>query len=202
MRFELGRHAATCCGRVFEEFSIEQGASRVDLAVVSDILEAFELKSDLDNFGRLHNQIHAYNRVFDKITIVTGTLFSAATLELVPPWWGVSVMSRQSNGSMKLEILRAPRTNAAQQPHSMAMFLWREEAARALEAETGKPIPARSTRSQLHDQLASKLNIAALRAEVVRSLLTRDEVTKPSRSVPNGGLLHPDASYLDFHCLT
>ena len=58
--------------RMFEEFGVERGAARIDLAVVARQLEAYELKSDLDTFSRMHNQIHAYNRVFDRLWLEIG----------------------------------------------------------------------------------------------------------------------------------
>src|SRR5258708_893703 len=80
--------------RVFQELQIEHGAARVDLALVSDRLEAFELKSDLDTLGRLHNQIHAYNRFFDRITLVTGPVFSEVARSILPGWWGIATVHR------------------------------------------------------------------------------------------------------------
>src|SRR5262245_4832611 len=74
--------------RLFEEFSVERGAARIDIAVVTDDFEAFEIKSDLDNFSRMYSQIHIYNRVFGRIWIVTGPLLADQAAQIVPRWWG------------------------------------------------------------------------------------------------------------------
>lgn len=201
VRAELSSHVAASGGRLYEELAIEQGAARVDLAVVSDLLEAFELKSDLDDFGRLHNQIHAYNRVFDRITIVTGPKCSDAAVELMPKWWGVSVARRATDGRLVTQVLRSASVNTRQDPHSVAMLLWRDEAIEALESETGEVMHKRATRRQLHDRLATALSFAALRTYVTSRLLARDSTTKRPRSVPNDGLSHHDANCSGFHYL-
>lgn len=201
VRAELSLQAAASGGRLYEELSIEQGAARVDLAVVSDLLEAYELKSDLDDFGRLHNQIHAYNRVFDRITLITGPIFARAALELMPPWWGVSVVRRSGNGSLETQVIRVPLVNTGQDPYSVAMFLWREEAIETLETETGLAVPKYATRSQLHERLATTLSFSSLRSRVTRRLLTRGIAIKQMPSIPDGGLSRPDANCSGFHCL-
>ena len=62
--------------KIIEELRIENGAARIDLAVISDRICRYEIKSDFDNAIRLVNQIHSYNRVFENIWIVTGATSS------------------------------------------------------------------------------------------------------------------------------
>jgi len=189
-------------GRLYEELSIEQGACRIDLAIVSDRLEAYEIKSDLDNFSRLHKQIHAYNRVFDRITLVTGPRYADVAQTLMPSWWGISVVNRKPDGSLALQELRVARDNHAQEALSVAMSLWKDEAASILAVHTGSPPSRRATRSQLQQKLASILCIDALRAFVAQRLLERKTVTKPMPSGQGGGWSHLDASCSGFHYLT
>ena len=188
--------------RVVEELSIEQGSARVDLAVIGDTLEAYEIKSDLDDFGRLHNQIHAYNRVFDRITIVTGPQYVPAALELMPSWWGVIEAHRQDDGSLEFVARREAVPNLAQDARSVAMFLWRDEAIEVLESQTGASTPKRATRTQLHSWLAQSLSLAQLRRSVTRRLLDRVGTTRLRPSRPDDGLSHLDASCSGFHYLT
>ncbi len=188
--------------RLFEELAIEQGSARVDLAVVGSKIEAYEIKSDFDSFSRLHNQIHAYNRVFDRITIVTGTVYTAAALELMPSWWGVWSVIHRTNESLELNVVRSALDNPNQSLRSMAMFLWRDEAFAILKAETGTAPPKRSTKRELHDWLSNELSLDALRGWVTHHLLNRNLATRQTRSTPSGGWSHHDASYSDFHCLT
>jgi hypothetical protein len=149
----------------------------------------------------LHNQIHAYNRVFDRITIVTGPMFSDAAVELTPKWWGVSVARRTTDGRLETQVLRSASVNTRQDPHSVAMLLWRDEAIEALASETGEAIHRRATRRQLHDRLASVLSFSTLRSYVTSRLIARDRTTKRPQSAPNDGLLHHDANCSGFHSL-
>lgn len=192
-------------GRVYEEMVIEQGAARVDLVLVKAArLEAFEIKSDLDDFGRLHNQIHAYNRLFDRITMVCGPALAGAALEVLPPWWGVMVFSPDSTNKLAAKTLRAAGKNPLQERRSLAMLLWREEAHEVLVKHTGQPAAKRSTRRQLQDALAQSTDLSTLRRWVIQGLLQRTEnvSTTPAASRPDGGSLHRGASCLDSHFLT
>lgn len=192
-------------GRVYEEMVIEQGAARVDLALVKATrLEAFEIKSDLDDFGRLHNQIHAYNRLFDRITMVCGPALAGAALEVLPPWWGVMVLSPESSSKLVSKTLRAAVKNPLQERRSLAMLLWREEAQEVLAKHTGQPAPKRSTRRQLHEALAQSTDLGTLRRWVMQGLLHRTSTapTTPAASRPDGGSLHLGASCLDSHFLS
>lgn len=192
-------------GRVYEEMVIEQGAARVDLALVKATrLEAFEIKSDLDDFGRLHNQIHAYNRLFDRITMVCGPALGSAALEVLPPWWGVMVLSPDSSSKLVAKTLRAAGRNPLQERRSLAMLLWREEARDVLEKHIGAPTPKRSTRRQLHDALAQSTDLSTLRRWVMQGLLHRasDAPTTPVASRPDGGSSHRGASCSDSHFLS
>ncbi|GAB3490378.1 hypothetical protein GCM10027399_07450 [Curvibacter fontanus] len=201
---ELTYRVAQSHASIYEELVIEQGASRVDIALVGDILEAFELKSDFDDFGRLHNQIHAYNRVFDRITLVTGLTHAQGAIKLMPSWWGIWAVGRHSNGDLVTEVVREAGVHERQESRSLAMFLWRDEAAHALTSETGAFVSKKATKSQLHDSLAAELSLDSLRIRVSETLRARSSnklATRPQQSGPNDGLSRPDASCSDFHCL-
>jgi hypothetical protein len=195
----LGRGRGT---RLSEELQIEHGAARVDLVVIGDTIEAFELKSDLDNFSRLHNQIHAYNRVFDRITIVTGAQFSAAALAHMPPWWGVMAATKEQDGAVAVSALRGAAPNPSQEPMSVAMLLWRNEAMEELEACTGEPAPKRATRLQLHERLTEALSLTQLRNSVARRLREREKSTATMKRKRRDDSSHLDASCSGFHFLT
>ena len=201
----LQGRASKEAGRVYEEMVIEQGAARVDLALVKATrLEAFEIKSDRDDFGRLHNQIHAYNRLFDRITMVCGPALAGAALEVLPPWWGVIVLSPGPSHKVLPKTLRAAGKNPLQERRSLAMLLWREEAQDVLTKHTGQPAPKRSTRRQLHEALAQSADLGTLRRWVTQGLLHRaaSASTTPAASRPNGGSLHLGANCLDSHFLS
>ncbi len=207
VRERLSERARAPDVRIFEELGVERGAARVDLALVDQGLEAFELKSDLDNFSRLHNQIHAYNRVFDRITLVTGAGLSAAVQDVVPRWWGIWLVRRLSSGRLSIKTLREATENPRQETRSLATLLWRAEAAEVLLAETGQSASKRASRAQLCDSIAEHIQLSSLRKQVARRLVNRrgnepinaKAAIAPAASALGDDWLHHDASYLDFH---
>jgi hypothetical protein len=188
--------------RVFEELPVERGAARVDVALIGRRLEAFELKSDADSFARLHNQIHAYNRVFDRITLVTGPSYTVAALQLMPSWWGIKRAERSRDGTLTLVDVREASDNTHQESHSLAMFLWRDEAISILAIEAAVTASKRSTRSQLHAALVEHLTLQTLRRLVIERLSARGAVRHVTPSARDDDWSHHDASCSDFRCLT
>lgn len=202
LRARLTERAAASGGRLYEELQIERGAARVDLAFVGKAFDGYELKSDFDDFSRMHNQIHAYNRVFDTITLVTGDALYDMGLQVVPSWWGVMRVTRGPGGVLVSELVRAARTHEGQDPRSLAMFLWREEALQALARVIGQATPKRATRTQLQEQLVGVLSVPALRDLVSQVLLGREKEPKaPLLSAPCDDLSRRDASSWDYHSL-
>lgn len=183
VRSRLIADATKSGGRLFEEFGIEGGEARVDLALVDTQLSAFELKSDLDSFERLHNQVHAYNRVFDRVTLVTGPTYSEASLALMPRWWGVWSAARRPDGTLALSVLRKPKVNPGQDRLSMAMLLWRAECIEALASCGGEMPSKRATRFELQEQLAQLLSVRTLREAVTRFLHQRQGGFLPATSL-------------------
>lgn len=207
VRERLSKRASAPGARMFEELGIERGSARVDVALVDEGLEAFELKSDLDNFGRLHNQIHAYNRVFDRITLVTGASLSDAALDVMPRWWGIWAVRRLKNGNLSLKRVRDAADNPRQETRSLATLLWREEAAAVLLDETGESPSKRASRAQLCESIAKQVQLQSLRRQVARRLVSRQSPVHgvsmspkvPVASAPGDDWSHHDASCSDFH---
>ncbi len=96
--------------RMLEEFEIERGAARIDLAVVSRVLEAYELKSDLDTFS------------------------------VVPRWWGILVAHRIAPISLEFREFRAAESNPIQDAMSLAQLLWRDEALQLMQSHGLKTV--------------------------------------------------------------
>lgn len=172
----LSRAAIRPGVRVYEELGVEHGAARIDLALVGDRIEGFELKSDFDSYDRLHNQIHAYNRVFDRITLITGPVFSESAERLMPQWWGISEARRQPNGDLCIEVRRAAMDNPSQDPYSLAMLLWRDEAISILRAANAEP-PRRASRAELYECVVRAVPWDRLRTSVAQLLIERESVT-------------------------
>lgn len=158
--------------KLCEEFALERGATRIDLAIFADRLEGFELKSDRDSFTRLAEQMHTYNRVFDRITLVTGPLFEEAARALMPRWWGLLVGRRLDATTITLDVVRPAQANPLQDAHSLAMLLWREEALGVLATENARA-PRAASKAILHERLAATVSVARLRVHVLNCLHLR-----------------------------
>jgi hypothetical protein len=198
LRDSLRSHLARSgTGRIVEELGIEQGAARIDVALVTDRLLGFEIKSDRDKFDRLANQIHAYNRVFDEITLVTGMTLREEALRLLPSWWGVMAAEYDADGVVQLAVMREAQKNPLQDSLSLAMLLWKAEAIELLSIHYGRTIPSRWANAKLHALLAQVMPVESLQRHVATKITSRAAWRTPVLSEPSGGLSHLAAMSTD-----
>lgn len=113
--------------RMISELGICDGASRVDIAVANGKLCGYEIKSDKDNLERLPGQIDAYNKTFDKITIIVGKRFESEILDIVPEHWGVEVAYMNRFGNISFKKVRGAKINRKVDPKALLQLLWKEE---------------------------------------------------------------------------
>jgi len=166
-------------GTVREEFPVERGSARIDVAVIGMTLDGYEIKSDLDTFTRFSNQIHAYNRVFDSISLVCGNTHSEHAMAVLPSWWGIIEALRDNSGRIQLHTLRAARTNTRQEAFSLASLLWRDEALAVLASEN-QSTPKKASSHVLWEQIASSLSMSSVKQAVVGSLVRRMLQSSPA----------------------
>ncbi|HJV87905.1 MAG TPA: sce7726 family protein [Noviherbaspirillum sp.] len=165
--------------QIQEEFRIERGGARIDVAVIGKSMIGYEIKSDLDTFARFSNQIHAYNRVFDQIYLVCGPSHANAALSIVPVWWGVLVAERSAKGKISLEVMRDAQSNLRQDPFSLASLLWKEEALAVIRQSDHIQLPKAASSHILWESIASALTLDAVKTLVSTALLQR-QVSKAS----------------------
>ncbi|WP_058835966.1 sce7726 family protein [Luteimonas abyssi] len=158
---------------LIEELGI--GSARVDVAVASDRLSGYEIKSDFDTLDRLARQMHAYHEVFDALTIVTTSAYVEQVEALLPIWWGVWVAQRTEDGVM-LHERRSAMSHGRQEAASLAAMLWREDAYEFVIETLGPVVRARATRGDLQAIIAEQISIDAVRGRVLRSLLSREDL--------------------------
>lgn len=111
---------------IIDELGICQGESRIDIAVVNGELEGFEIKSENDNLNRLPIQVELYNKVFDKISLVTVESHLKKAKKIIPEWWGI-ILAEQNNDSIKLKKIKLPKKNTNTSPYHIAQLLWKDE---------------------------------------------------------------------------
>jgi hypothetical protein len=176
---------------IVEEMCIDGQSARVDVALVSDTLSAFEIKSDFDNYDRLSNQIHAYNRVFEQISIVAGARLAVRIDAIVPSWWGIVVAERNAHNEIELIGRRPPQSNPMRDPYSLASLLWREEAIQLLSPFViPENVIRKKNKAWLFDQIVERLKLEEIVSAVTAQLRLRSGWRDQRPFAPDDGSLH------------
>lgn len=183
-------HARDSKLRIVEEFCVEHGAARVDVAVVNGILHGYEIKSDRDTLARLPEQMDAYNAVFDQVTLIVGKQHIYEAINLVPDWWGILVAkapTAATDSSVRFGRIRVAKENVGQRNISIARLLWRGEALRILE-EAGEANGLRSKpRERIYEKVSAIFDQATLEEKVRDALFVREDWRSDAPLVLNGG---------------
>ena len=180
-------HARDSKVRIVEEFGVEHGAARVDVAVVNGILHGYEIKSDRDTLSRLPEQMDAYNSVFDRVTLIVGKQHIYDAINLVPDWWGILIAKIGPDSSVVFNRIREAKENFDQRNVSIARLLWRGEALRILE-EAGEADGLRSKpREFIYEKLSSIFDQEILEEKVRDVLFLREDWRSDAPLVLNGG---------------
>lgn len=120
--------------RLFSEFGVDHGSFRIDVITVSGDLHGYEIKSDADTLERLPEQVEAYSRVFNRVTLVVGVSHIFDALFIIPDWWGVKLAKGCADGSVALSDIRIAQDNPSQDMMSLARLLWKQEVLEILES--------------------------------------------------------------------
>lgn len=157
---------------MIDELGIMEGAFRVDVAVVNGKLHGYEIKSAKDNLDRLPTQQSAYNKVFDKLTLVVDERHVENAVKLVPPCWGLMVAGVR-NGSPYLDEIWPARLNFAVDPYVLCQLLWREEALAILRSKKLSLGLWNKPRKVLWRKLANNIELEELKKLVRNTLKSR-----------------------------
>jgi hypothetical protein len=180
-------HARDSKVRIVEEFGVEHGAARVDVAVVNGILHGYEIKSDRDTLSRLPEQMDAYNTVFDQVTLIVGKQHIYEAINLVPDWWGILIAKIGPDSSVVFNRIREAKENIGQRNLSIARLLWRGEALQILE-EAGEAVGLRSKpRERIYEKLSTIFDQVTLEEKVRDVLFLREDWRSDAPLILNGG---------------
>jgi hypothetical protein len=155
--------------RFIREMGMAHGAARIDLAVVDEHLDGYEIKSSRDDLRRLAGQTIAYGRVFDRLTLVGTARHLVAAERAVPSWWGLAVVDV---GVPSVESIRPASANPGADVASVARLLWRSELVGILQQRTGQLHP--EANALLRQRLVGELGPEEVRAVVRRCLIARE----------------------------
>jgi hypothetical protein len=180
-------HASDQKLRIVEEFCVEHGAIRIDIAVVNGLLHGYEIKSDRDTLLRLPEQMNAYNAVFDRVTLVVGKQHLYDAIKIVPDWWGLIIAKLGEHESVVLNCVREAKENSSQNSVAIARLLWRAEALQVLQ-EIGHADGLRSKpRELIYERLAARLDRKSLGDRVRDVMFFREDWRSDAPLVLNGG---------------
>ena len=186
-KFLTNHHAQDEKVRIIEEFGVQHGTARVDIAVINGIIHGYEIKSDQDTLRRLPRQMGVFNLVFDKITLVVGKNHLYQAINMVPEWWGIIIVKIDNNGSVIFNVIRGEEFNKNQDSVSIARLLWREEALRILEKNKAANGFYSKSRDFIYEKLASVLDQEALSEEVRERIFLRTDWRPDAQLILNGG---------------
>jgi hypothetical protein len=113
---------------VIDELGICQGESRIDIAVINGEIQGYEIKSEYDTLNRLPIQVELYNKVFDRVTLVSAESHYAKACKIIPDWWGIIIAVPQKNNGIILRNIREAVKNKNTDAYYIAQLLWKDEA--------------------------------------------------------------------------
>lgn len=110
--------------KIINELGIDYGSSRVDIAVVNGIIHGYEIKSDVDTLNRLPRQISYYDKLFQRMTIVSTGKYYEQIMQMVPSWWGIKIVSKDN---LRLITKRKGRYRNQQDKEILLKLLWKKD---------------------------------------------------------------------------
>ncbi|MED0759145.1 sce7726 family protein [Aneurinibacillus thermoaerophilus] len=159
--------------RIVNEMAVCQGTSRVDIAVINGVIHGYEIKSESDTLNRLPSQMNDYNRVFDRVTIVTASDYLEKVRDIVPEWWGI-ICVKNKNGKPILRKIKKGRKNPSQDALALVQLLWRDEALSILKERGLHKGYLSKPRQKLFERLVETIPLKELKLEVNRLLKQRE----------------------------
>jgi hypothetical protein len=167
------RHSRDPDTVIYEELALRSGATRIDIAVVNSTLHGYEIKTDNDTLDRLCRQAALFSSALDRVTLVVARRHACEALRLIPHWWGVHLVSMDSQGAVQFSQARKPRSNPSLDILEVARLLWRDEALQLLE-DLGAAEGVRSkTRAAIFAKLSEVADLDRVRACVRYHLANR-----------------------------
>ena len=152
--------------RIYQEKSI--GSSICDVMAVTDKLIGFEIKSDLDNYKRLKEQVKAYSLFFDENYIVVGERHLDSVAEKIPLNWGIICIKHN-----EVLIVRKAKLNNNVSRRKQLSILWKLELKNLL-IQNQMPVYAQKEKGYIEDRLAAVTEGGVLGKQIANQLMHRD----------------------------
>jgi hypothetical protein len=96
----LGKHSIKTSTLISE---LRVAETKADIAIFNGTSTVYEIKSKFDNTNRLDKQIEAYQKMFDKIYVVTDVSLEDKIIQSIPSFVGVVVLTDRYTLSKRRE---------------------------------------------------------------------------------------------------
>ncbi len=110
---------------LINEMVIGDGDRRADLVIANGHMNAFEVKSDVDNLSRLSGQLESYLSRFDKLTLVVSSKYideALKTEDRIGVWEAF-----EKNGAVKIRVRRPGRLELVSNRQDICGFMLKSE---------------------------------------------------------------------------
>ncbi|PJO43902.1 hypothetical protein CWD94_09935 [Lysinibacillus xylanilyticus] len=174
LKYLYTQHSDDKNTKIVNEMGLLHGQSRIDVATINGIFHGYEIKSESDNLNRLPSQIHDYNRVFDRMTIVIQRNYLEDVKTLIPKWWGIMLITKYK-GQINIREIRKGKINPHIDPLALSHLLWREEALEILKERGLHKGYLSKPRKQIYQRLIENISSDELKRMVSEKLRTRED---------------------------
>lgn len=156
--------------RIVEELGIDYGAHRVDIAAINGELHGFEIKSESDDLSRLPSQSSAYDKVFDRLTLIIHSRHIRAldSIWLRNHWAVLVIPETATRDTVPFDIVRPGSRNPDVDPLEVAKLLWRDELISLLESIGA----AKGVKSKSRHEIARRVAVTLALDDLTRSVRT------------------------------
>lgn len=173
LRELYNQHSNEIDTRIVNEMGILHGQSRVDIAVINGIIHGYEIKSESDTLFRLPSQIHDYNKVFDRMTIVVQRNYLSDVKKIIPKWWGILLVTRSSS-KVNLREVRKGKINKYVDPYSLSHLLWKNEALDILKKRGLHKGYLSKPRHEIYEKICKSISLDEIKVIVNQRLKKRE----------------------------
>lgn len=158
--------------KIIEELHVHRGNAIADVVSIHNEAHCYEIKGDNDKIDRILKQGAFYNKVFNKITLVTTEKKLEEALNKAPEFWGIIVAYRKSE-TVKFRYARKATNNQEFDKVLALSTLWKSELT-DMSSKLELNISDRIGKREFASELADKLSKFEISRSIANLLATRE----------------------------
>lgn len=112
---------------VLEEVRVHNGNAIADVVAIHRSAHCYEIKGETDTVARILRQGAFYDKVFERITLVTTPNHVAQATALAPRHWGMLLATADESDGVKLRYLRKASVSPSFNKQVALLTLWKSE---------------------------------------------------------------------------